>query len=120
MSSRLPLLRAAWDERPQLSDANCYPASSKVDANHDNPCSLVGNSLFPTTGKSPARTSRNGESETLASPGSPDFGVFPCIFPANQGSAPRDEFATDCAHRHSVALVHRWLRRSHYWHKNPQ
>jgi len=35
-------------------------------------------------------------------PGESDCGGFPCIFPADQGSRPRDEFATDCTHRHSV------------------
>jgi len=28
------------------------------------------------------------------------FAVFPCIFPVDQGFAHRDEFATDCLHRH--------------------
>jgi hypothetical protein len=30
---------------------------------------------------------------TLTEPGVPEFRIFPCIFPAEQGSAPRDEFA---------------------------
>ena len=33
------------------------------------------------------------------------FAVFPCIFPVDQGFAHRDEFATDCPHRHLVCVV---------------
>ncbi len=38
----------------------------------------------------------------LMPPGESDCGGFPCIFPADQGSRPRDEFAPDSPHRHSV------------------
>jgi len=84
------------------NDVSCYPAPSEVDSNHGNPCSLVGNSLFPKSGNTPGRAPKSDQITEAASPGSPDFGVFPCIFPANQGFAPRDEFARDCPHRHSV------------------
>ena len=65
------------------NDVSCYPypAPSEVDSNHGNPCSLVGNSLFPNVGNSPARTSSGAGSETLASP---EAGIwttslhFPC------------------------------------------
>ncbi len=77
----------------------CYPAPPEVDSNHGNPCSLAGNSLFPKSGNTPGGAPKSDQITEAASPGSPDFGVFPFIFPANQGSAPRDEFATDCAHR---------------------
>ena len=82
------------------NDVSCYPAPSEVDSNHGNPCSLVGNSLFPKSGNTPGGTPKSDQITEAASPGSPDFGVFPCIFPANQGFAPRDEFAPDCLHRH--------------------
>ena len=36
-------------------------------------------------------------------PGQPDFSGFRCTFPADLGFAPRDEFATDCSHRHLEA-----------------
>ena len=35
------------------NDVSCYPALSEVDSNHGNPCSLVGNSLFPKSGNTP-------------------------------------------------------------------
>ncbi len=35
-------------------------------------------------------------------PGGFSLEGFPCIFPVDQGSDSRDEFAPDCAHRHSV------------------
>ncbi len=65
------------------NDVSCYPypAPSEVDSNHGNPFSLVGNSLFPNVGNSPARTSSGAGSETLASP---EAGIwttslhFPC------------------------------------------
>jgi hypothetical protein len=84
------------------NDASCHPAPSEVDSNHDNPCSLVGNSLFPKSGNTPGGTPKSDQMTEAASPGSPDFGVFPYIFPANQGFRLRDEFATDCTHRHLV------------------
>jgi hypothetical protein len=84
------------------NDVSCYPAPSEVDSNHGNPCSLVGNSLFPKSGNTPGGAPKSDQITEAASPGSPDFGVFPCIFPANQGFAPRDEFATDCTLRHPV------------------
>jgi hypothetical protein len=84
------------------NDFSCYPVPSEVDYNHANPCSLVGNSLFPKSGNTPGGAPKSDPITEAASPGSPDFGVFPCIFPANQGFAPRDEFATDCTLRHSV------------------
>ena len=84
------------------NDVSCHPAPSEVDSNHGNPCSSVKNSLFPKAGNTPGGTPKSNPITEAASPGPPDFGVFPCIFPANQGSAPRDEFATDCTHRHSV------------------
>ena len=84
------------------NDVSCYPAPSEVDSNHGNPCSLVGNSLFPKSGNTPGGAPKSDQITEAASPGSPDFGVFPCIFPANQGFAPRDEFATDCTPRQVV------------------
>ena len=84
------------------NDVSCYPAPSEVDSNHGNPCSLVGNSLFPKSGNTPGGSPKSNPVTEAASPGFPDFGVFPCIFPANQGFAPRDEFATDCTLRHLV------------------
>ncbi len=86
------------------NNVSCYPAPSEVDSNHGNPCSLVGNSLFPKSGNTPGGTPKIDQITEAASPGSPDFGVFPCIFPANQGFAPRDEFATDCTLRHLVCV----------------
>ncbi len=82
------------------NDVSCYPAPSEVDSNHGNPCLLVGNSLFPKSGNTLGGTPKSDQITEAASPGSPDFNVFPCIFPANQGFAPRDEFATDCTLRH--------------------
>jgi hypothetical protein len=35
------------------------------------------------------------------------FGRFPCIFPGHQGFIWRDEFATDCVHRHFVSGMQR-------------
>ncbi len=84
------------------NDVSCYPALSEVDSNHGNPCSLVANSLFPNSGNTPGAAPKSDPITEAASPGSPNFGVFPCIFPANQGFAPRDEFATDCTLRHLV------------------
>ena len=37
----------------------------------------------------------------------PVFGLFPCIFPADLGFAPRDGFATDWALRHLVCGLQR-------------
>jgi hypothetical protein len=84
------------------NDVSCCPAFSEVDSNYGNPCSLVGNSLFSKSGNTPGGAPKSDPITEAASPGSPDFGVFPCIFPANQGFAPRDEFATDCTLRHLV------------------
>ncbi len=72
---------------------------------HGNPCSLVGNSLFPKSGNTPGGTPNSDQITEAASLESPDFGVFPCIFPANQGFAPRDEFATDCTLRQVLGAV---------------
>jgi hypothetical protein len=88
------------------NDVSCYPAPSEVDSNPGNPCSVVRNSLFPQLGNTPGGAPKGDPFTEAASPGPPDSGVFPCIFPANQGSAPRDEFATDCTLRHSVC----WCR----------
>jgi hypothetical protein len=85
------------------NDISCYSAASEVDSDHGNPCSLVGNSLFLKSGNTPGGAPKSDQITEAASPGSPDFGVFPCIFPANQGFASGDEFATDCPHRHLVS-----------------
>ncbi len=66
------------------------------------PAQLVGNSLFPKSGNTLGGTPKSDQITEAVSPGSPNFGVFPCIFPANQGFRSRDEFATDCTHRQSV------------------
>jgi hypothetical protein len=87
------------------NDVSCYPGPSEVDSNHGNPCSLVGNSLFPKSGNTPGGAPKSDQITEAASPGSPDFGVFPCIFPANQGFAPRDEFATDWLLRQVLGVV---------------
>ena len=52
------------------------------------PCSLVGNSLFPKSGNTQGGAPKSGPFTEAATPGSPDFGVCPCTFPANQGYAP--------------------------------
>ena len=78
------------------NDASCYPAPSKADSNLGNPCSLLGNSLFPKSGNRPGGAPKSDRIKEAASSGSPAFGVFPCSFPANQGNYARDEFATDC------------------------
>ena len=79
------------------SNHNCYPAPSEVDSDYGNPCSLVENSLFPKSGNTAGIAPKSDPITEASLTGSPDFGVFPCIFPENQGFAPRDEFATDCA-----------------------
>ncbi len=84
------------------NDVSCYPASSEVDSNHGNPCSLVGKSLFSKSGNTPGGAQIATQSRKPTSPESPDFAVFPCMFPANQGFAPRGEFAADCTLRHLV------------------
>jgi hypothetical protein len=75
------------------------PRSIPIDVN---PCSLVENSLFPKSGNTQVGAPKSDPITEAASLGPPEIGVFPCILPANQGSAPRDEFATDCTHRHLV------------------
>ena len=62
---------------------------------------LVGiNSLFWNTGNPllPPRK-RLGNSAPVP-PAASSLGEFPCIFPVDQGIAPRDEFAPDSPHRH--------------------
>jgi hypothetical protein len=44
-------------------------------------------------------------------PGESDCGGFPCIFPADQGSRPRDELAPDSPHRHSVCWCRDFARK---------
>ena len=70
-----------------------------------NPCSLAEISLFPNAGNSPARTSSRGRIGDAGLARKPEFGRFPCIYPVDQGFRPRDEFAIDCTHRHSVRGV---------------
>jgi hypothetical protein len=41
---------------------------------------------------------------TLTELGEPGFRIIPCIFPAYQGSTPRDEFAPDSPHLLGVRL----------------
>ena len=41
-----------------------------------------------------------------------EFGRFPCIYPVDQGFRPRDEFAIDCTHRHSVCCCRDFPRAS--------
>jgi len=101
------------------NDVSCYPAPSEVDSNHGNPCSLVGNSLFPKSGNTPGGAPKSDQITEAASPGSPDFGVFPCIFPADQGFAPRDEFATDCTLRHLVCRRRDFSVRARGGRENP-
>jgi hypothetical protein len=72
------------------------PRSIPIDVN---PCSLVENSLFPKSGNTQVGAPKSDPITEAASLGPPEIGVFPCILPANQGSAPRDEFATDCTHQ---------------------
>ena len=60
------------------------------------------NSLFLMTGNLPLPLWKGLGISDLIRPGEFDFGRFPCIFPAHQGSRPRDEFAPDCLHRHLV------------------
>ncbi len=60
------------------------------------------NSLFLMTGNLPLPLWKGLGILDLIRPGESDFGRFPCIFPAHQGSRPRDEFAPDCLHRQVV------------------
>jgi hypothetical protein len=47
------------------------------------------------------------------------FEGFPCIFPVDQGSDSRDEFAPDCLHRHSVCGCGDRSRELRHRPKNP-
>ena len=59
------------------------------------PRSSVRNSLPPKSGNTPGGGRKSDQIAKAASPGPPDFGVFPGIFQANRGFAHRDESATD-------------------------
>ncbi len=73
------------------------------------------NSLFLITGNlSLWRRKRWGILDRIA-PGESDIDKFPCIFPDHQGYSWRDEFATDCFHRHLVSGLQRrpvWIQAS--------
>ena len=51
------------------------------------------NSLFPIAGNLSLRQQESFESSALCPPEESTFEEFPCIFPTNQGIAPRDQFA---------------------------
>jgi len=59
------------------NDVSCYPAPSEVDSNYGNPCSLVGNSLFPKSGNTPGGAPKSDPITEAASPGSPNSVYFP-------------------------------------------
>jgi hypothetical protein len=58
------------------------------------------NSLFSITGNPSLSTWERSGKSALVPPETSRFEEFLCIFPVEQGSAPRDEFAPDFVHRH--------------------
>ncbi len=63
---------------------------------------LEMSSLLLITGNLSLRLRKGFGISALNPPGGPNLEGFPCTFPAEQGFRHRDEFAPDCAHRHSV------------------
>jgi hypothetical protein len=62
---------------------------------------LVGiNSLFWIAGNPSLLPRKRSENSASITPGPLNFGELPCIFPAYQGSAPKDPFAPDSPDRH--------------------
>jgi hypothetical protein len=60
------------------------------------------NSLFLITGNRSLRPRKVLRISALVPAEESRIGEFPCTFPGHQGTSWRDEFATDCVHRHLV------------------
>ena len=60
------------------------------------------NSLLLITGNRSLWLRKGLGISALLPAGESDIGEFPCSFPIDQGTDYRDEFATDCFHRHLV------------------
>ncbi len=89
-----PTLSGGWDD----SVASAWRAVSLAGISQ-----LVEmSSLFLITGNLSLRLRKGFGISALNPPGGSSFEGFPCIFPVDQGSDSRDEFAPDCLHRHSV------------------
>jgi hypothetical protein len=63
------------------------------------------NSLFLITGNPSLRLRKRLEISVLVTPGEPNRGEFPCIFPGDQGIGRRDEFSLDSPHQLGVRSV---------------